>query len=403
MISTSIVGDRVRRLRTALGLSQADLAERVGLATGSVSMLENGRLPVDSSILETLAAVLDCSPIYLSASRAEPLTSKPHLRAYADAPSRFVDRTIADTVTAVQFARELDLSMMPDVLPLFDGDLNDDDAIEEFAQVVRAHAGLEAGDVVRNAIRAAERLGCVVLPMDSELGRHLGLSMRVDGRPVIRVSRPTAGADNSVPGDRQRFTVAHELGHLVLHQDNPPPPTAVEATRMEKQAHRFGASFLAPAEALLADLDARGGRVTLTTLAQLKEIWGVAIKALVMRFRHLGVIDEDQARSLYKQISARRWNTVEPVPVGNESAVWMARAIEKKLADQPNPIIAAGSKVGLGSSYLTRWTDWSPVVRSSDSNVVDFDQGRIRVGSTSPSRSRTIARLPVRPAGRPEH
>lgn len=360
MITKSLIGERVRRLRVALGLGQAELALQAGMSAGALSMLENGRWPVDEPQLSALADVLDCTPGYLMATGADPLTTRPWLRAYADAPRRVVDRTVADSVTAVEAAELLGLKMVPDSLPLFDEDPNDEAAIEEFATEVRGVADLGPGDVVRNAIRAAERLGCVVLPIEDELGRHLGLSLRVSGHPVIRASRPSSDPDRTVPGDRQRFTVAHELGHLTLHQGSPPPDSAAEAARFEKQAHRFAAAFLAPGDALLADLEALGGRVTLTTLAQLKETWGVAIKMLVLRFRHLGIIDDDHARSLYKQISARRWNKVEPVVVGTESAVWLSKAIDSRWKGSPDAVAAASEGSGLGAAYFARWLDWSP-------------------------------------------
>lgn len=84
-------------------------------------------------------------------------------------------------------------------------------------------------------------------------------------------------------------------------------------------------AFLAPADPLLADLDQLGGRVTLTTVAELKKTWGVSIKMLVVRFRQLGRTDDQHARSLYKQISARKWNKAEPVAVGHEHAIWPGR------------------------------------------------------------------------------
>jgi Zn-dependent peptidase ImmA (M78 family)/transcriptional regulator with XRE-family HTH domain len=397
MNDRSSIGERVRRLRVALGLGQLELADHAGLASGAISMLENGRAAVDANAIDSLAAALGCEPWYLTTDQPEPVATKPQLRAYADAPSRFVDRAIADSITAVQFILQMDLPAVPDTLPLFDGDLNDDAEIERFAGVVRAQAALQPDDVVGNAIRAAERLGCVVLPLDSELGRHLGLSMRVDGRPVIRVSRPSDDLDHHVPGDRQRFTVAHELGHLVLHQASRPPVTAIEATRAEKQAHRFAGAFLAPADAVMADLERFGGRVTLGTLAQLKEVWGVSIKSLVVRFQHLNIVSDEQARSLYKQISARRWNKEEPVPVGNEAAVWLSRAISKKLPNAGQPLGDAASGAGISSSYVERWVDWSPSpdVRPG-ADVVSLDFGRPRAFTHRDAPGR-VSRMPVRP------
>lgn len=190
--------------------------------------------------------------------------------------------------------------------------------------------------------------------MESELGRHLGLSLRVDDVPVIRVARTSVDAESAVPGDRQRFTVAHEIGHLVLHAGLGAPLSASDASHRESEAHRFASAFLAPGDAVLHDLNSLGGRVTLTTLTRLKEKWGLSIKAFVVRFRQLGVIDEDQARSLYKQISARKWNKVEPVVVGNESAVWLTKALGSSRDDIQRAL-------GLGDSYFRAWLDWSPL------------------------------------------
>ena len=340
-------------------------------------MLENGRLPLTDKLVSAIARPLGCEPTYLRADSREPLTTKPWLRAYADASKRAVDRAVADSTTAVDVIRYLGLEQIPDTLPLFGGDANDDDAIEHFALEVREAAGLDRDDVVPNAIRAAERLGCVVLPMDDELGRHLGLSLRVDATAVIRVARPSASREHHIPGDRQRFTVAHELGHLTLHHASPPPDTPAQAARIEKQAHHFAGAFLAPGDALLADLDRAGGRVTLSTLTTLKATWGVAIKALVVRFRQLGVIDEDHARSLYKQISARGWNKGEPVEVGNEDAIWMERALSKRARSTGGAAATMPHAVGLAPRYFDAWTNWSPAPADvAEAKVIEFRRSR---------------------------
>jgi Zn-dependent peptidase ImmA (M78 family)/DNA-binding XRE family transcriptional regulator len=364
------VGERVRRLRVGLGLSQADLAATSGQASGSISMLENGRLPLDENLLASVARVLDCTPMYLTSGPGEPLTTKPWLRAYADASKRAVDRAIADSTTAMDVIARLGLERIPDTLPLFVGDPNDDEAIERFALEVREAAKLDHDDVVPNAMRAAERLGCVILPMEDELGRHLGLSLRIDTTPVIRIARPSDDPERHVPGDRQRFTLAHELGHLTLHHSSPPPDTPQQAAIIERQAHRFAGAFLAPGDALLADFDRAGGRVTLSTLSTLKATWGVAIKALVVRFQQLGVIDDEHARSLYKQISARRWNKNEPVSVGNENAIWMRKALAKVAPGGDSAIPRSSTAVGLGRQYFENWIDWSPTPAGSAAGTV---------------------------------
>lgn len=393
-MSLNETGARVRRLRLANGLGQVELAELMGLANGAVSMVENGRTPLSDELLAKLAKELGCSPSFLVRPAPTPLVTQPLMRAYADAPKRAVDRQLADASLVLETAGLLRLRSVPDSLPTFDGDLDDEHAVEQFAMDVRAAAQLNEGDVVGNAIRSAERLGCVVLPMPDELGRHLGMSLRIDAMPVLCVSRASADPDSDVPGDRQRFTVLHEVGHLAMHSHLGPPQTADQAARFEKQAHLFAGTFLAPGDAMLEELHSLGGRVTLQTLAAIKGRWGIAIKALVMRFRQLGVIDADQARSLYKQISARGWNKGEPVPVGAETAIWLSRAIDKRFADKPSPIDAAAEQAGLDVGHLRRWVDWTRVEAPAGEVVEMKAVGR--PGGRSSGKTATVTPLSSR-------
>ncbi len=322
-------------------------------------MLENGHQELDGNVLKALAEVLDCTTEYLTFEKTTVPVDRPKLRAYADASQRSVDRTLHDTITAADAIRRLRLRTLEMRVPNFDGDLNDDQAIDRVAADVRALASLNDVEVVPNVIRAVERLGCVVLPLDGELGKHWGMSVAVGDIPVIRVTRPSNDPEFDIPGDRQRFTVAHELGHLVLHSGSAQPSTPADAARLEREANRFAAAFLVPGDAALDDLNAAGGRVTLSVLAQLKQKWGYAIKAFVFRFRELGVIDDAQARSLYKQISARRWNKDEPHRPGTESAVWLRKALQERFDGDEGPRRAAAA-AGLHERYLQRWLDWSP-------------------------------------------
>jgi transcriptional regulator with XRE-family HTH domain len=376
--SQAVIGQRIRRLRHVAGLGQEDFAKEVGIASGSVSKLENGRLPISDELLSDVSASLGCTPHFLTSSTELVPTTRPWLRAYADAPKRTVDQLVDDCTTAMEAIVISGLKLLPDAIPNFSGDLTDHTAIEDFAMDVRVAAGLNENDVVGNSIRAAERLGCVVLPMLDELGRHIGLSVRANMTSVICLGRWTSDG-RPVPGDRQRWTVAHELGHLALHVAQGPPTTSVEASEVEKQAHAFAGAFLAPGDAMLDELARLGGRVTLQTLARIKETWGVSIKALVTRFRNLDVIDADHARSLFKQISARGWNKNEPVPVGTEKAIWFVRAIDNAMPGADDPVAKVARVVGLDRKHFERWIDWSPPVVAE---VVTPEFGRPSSGVT---------------------
>lgn len=354
---------RVLRLRTARGMTQAELARRLDIPTSALSRVLSGHQPIEHDDAVRLAEALDCRQEVLTRPTADALYTRPWLRAYADAPQKVVEQYLADSLLALEAFSDLRLKRLPERLPVFTGDLSDDSEIEAFATEVREAADVVGTQEVPNVTRASERLGCVVLPMDNELGKHLGMSLFVDGTPVLRVSRPSG--DGGIPGDRQRFTVAHELGHVTLHSSCPPPDSAEQAKEIEKQAHRFAASFLLPGDSFLEDLEQTGrGRVTLATLARMKERWGVSVKAMVVRLQQLNRIDVDQARSLYKQISARGWNKNEPVDVDNERAIWLGRALSQRYTGE-DPLGEAASLTGLDRSYFESWTDWEPIVPAS--------------------------------------
>lgn len=363
-----VLARRVRRLRVALGLSQSELASRARQPATSVSLIETASTVATADVITAFARALGCTPEYLTDDIPEPAEPRPQLRAYADAPKRHVDTLVEDAITAVEASATLELTRIPSSIPLFGGDANDDDSIELLAYEIRAQLGLHHDEPITNAVRAAERLGCMVLPLDSELGRHLGVSFWVDETPVIRVSRASLDPAESVPGDRQRFTVAHELGHLALHRFAPPPATPADAARVEREAHRFAGAFLAPAEAVRERIAARRDRVTLSVLASMKEQWGVSIKALVVRVRQLGLIDDDHARSLYKQISARKWNKLEPVHVDNETAVWWGRALTDRYSTAS--VERAAQESGLAPSYFMGWASWEPLPAAAE--PIDF-------------------------------
>lgn len=352
---------RIQRLRTARGLTQAELAEQLEIPASAFSRVLSGQLPIDSADAQRLADALECSPELLSRPTSDVLHTRPWLRAYADAPKKMVEQYVADTLLALESFVEMRLKQMPERLPVFTGDLNDDNEIDDFATEVREAADVPPVRAVPNVTRAAERLGCLVLPMDNELGKHLGMSLFVNGTPVIRVSRPTGSG--GVPGDRQRFTLAHELAHVTLHSSCPPPETAEQAKAIEKQANRFAGAFLLPGDSFLSDLDEVGGRVTLSTLSKLKERWGVAIKAMVFRLQQLHRIDMDHSRSLYKQISARGWNKNEPMEVGNEGAIWLAKALSQRFPGD-DPLAQAADRTGIHRPYFDSWTSWEPNVEA---------------------------------------
>lgn len=348
--------DRVKRLRLLRRWDQARLAKEAGTSATAISQIENGRAAPTTDQITGIASALGYSPEFMTAELQLLPTTTPLLRAYADASKKESDARTAGAIIAGEYVRRLNLTPLPDIIPPFAGEIDDDASIEQAADELRQLAQIDPDAVVTNALRAAERVGCVVLPLDSELGRHLGMSVRSDQIPIICVAK------SGIPGDRQRHTIAHELGHLSLHGQAPPPRDPKEAARMEKQANRFAAAFLGPRDPLLESLHEVGGKVTLRALTDVKAIWGISIKSLVGRYQSLGAIDADHARSLYKQISARKWTTAEPVYVPTESAQWLSRSLLRRASTDDLELASErlAGLIGGNARDLFEFANWTP-------------------------------------------
>lgn len=106
-----------------------------------------------------------------------------------------------------------------------------------------------------------------------------------------------------MPADRKRLTLAHELGHLVLH-DNFPGEDA------ERDANRFAAEFLMP-ESTFSPLLKRTA-LTLPNLAALKIEWKVSMQAIFERGMSLGYATSDDRRKFYIAMNRKGWKVNEP-------------------------------------------------------------------------------------------
>lgn len=314
-----MTSERVRHARIYHGWSQADLAERVGTTQPKISQLEKGSYQ-SSELVDAVAVVTQFSRWWFDLG---PLPDLPKgslkFRKRASASDRDDERIRAHVRNAIELVTKLENA--PGVPPVrltpHTGPVTVED-IEEVAGEAREWLGVGPYDPIPNLVRAVERCGVIVIGSAVEIHKHDGASFWPDypvGRPIVCVSRGTVG-------DRQRFSVGHEVGHLVLHQFGTREPALAE-----QEAHRFAGALLLPRKAALDEITCP---VTLRSLAHIKARWGMAIRALVRRCLDLRIIDETKRVSLEKQISARGWTRAEPVEVNYENPRLLRLLLERQ-------------------------------------------------------------------------
>jgi Zn-dependent peptidase ImmA (M78 family) len=128
----------------------------------------------------------------------------------------------------------------------------------------------------------------------------------MDGMGVLLTDLPPlVFVNTNIPQDRLRFTLMHEIGHLVLHQSSSIREVSQE---IEAEAHRFASAFLMPKQEIKPQLR----DLSISKLAQLKRHWRVSMSALLMRAKELGTITPADERQLWRELSRHGWRKREP-------------------------------------------------------------------------------------------
>jgi Zn-dependent peptidase ImmA (M78 family) len=122
----------------------------------------------------------------------------------------------------------------------------------------------------------------------------------VDGKTLL----PVIASRQGVPGDRQRFSLAHELGHLMIR--------ATGELETEATMNRFAGAFLVPDSAARFELG--GVRRSLDTheLHLLKHKYGLSMQGWIYRAKDLALLSEPRAAGLFRDFRMRGWHRQEP-------------------------------------------------------------------------------------------
>lgn len=335
--------DRLRNLRLLKGLSQEDLSRASGLPQSTISKLETGQLEMKDDMVAAVCRATQTSQSFFGARRDEvPHGSLQFRRTSSVIAERRVNAFFSETYCVaddlLQRAR-VPIGELPEV------DVDDvvtDEAIEDAAQRTRAALGIADDVPIPHLTRLLERAGVAVTPMflgdpsdahsdpDSALGSsratgHLGISYRGSSE------RSLIATFGGQPGDRLRFTLAHELGHLVLHTFR------FGARDPEGEANRFASALLVPRQRAMEMLDPR---LHLQDYVGLKATWGMSIAALIVRGRQLGLLDQTRVRSLFVTLSRVGWRKQEPGHVAPEEPLLLRRAIERVFPGRPLHTVA---------------------------------------------------------------
>lgn len=290
--------------REARGLTQAELSLKARIGQGTLSKYETGIQEPSNDAAETLSATL-LFPISFFFQSGRPYGFPPyHYRKRKKLSAKALGRIMAEMNIRRMHIQRLMVSYQSQIkttIPEIDRDEYHGRAskrldIEDVARTIRESWMLPTGPIP-HMVDLLEDNGAIVVPCDFGTDLIDAMSQRIDGLPcLIFVNKHT-------PADRIRHTLAHELGHMVLHTT-----TLHDDETMESEADDFAGAFLLPADEIRTQLR----RFDLRQLANMKGYWKVSMAAIAMRADRLKLVTEYQRKNFWMEMGRLGYRKREP-------------------------------------------------------------------------------------------
>lgn len=302
---------QLKKARIARGMTMKDLAKKADVSRQMISNYEMGKTTPKGSTLIRLINVLDFPSSFFSEEYNVSLHGPTFFRKKNAATKKIrsmqsirleFQKRIFDTLSEYINFPKINLPSM------IDCDVQDitDKMIIEKARETRLFWNISKDEPIDNVIQVLETNGIIVVEANMTNDSLDAVSQIIEERPFILL------ADNHESSVRRRFNVAHELGHILLHNgvESIEDYTSQELKNIiEKQANLFASEFLMPTEAFEKKLLS----TSLEYYIDIKSYWKVSIQAMIYKTFQLDLINEDQKLYLNKKISFNKWKKREPL------------------------------------------------------------------------------------------
>ena len=283
--------DFFKLAREARGLSQKALADGMHVVQSDISKVESGKKPPSDAFVEKAADFFKVSKDFFS----QPARAIPSGLVF-NRKRTALSKSDRERIEAEARMRIMDVRAMAAAYgePL-GADLPDCSGLtpEEAARHLRDAWNVPIGPI-ENLVALLEKHRVFVVAFDfgTDLLDAFFMPPADDDDPCCIVFN----ANPSFPPDRHRFTLAHELGHVVLHRNEFTDDDKSECKRQESEANAFAGEFLAPESDIRDDL---APPLSFARLRTLKGKWKMSMASLVHRAQDLGVLKPAEAQRIW--------------------------------------------------------------------------------------------------------
>ncbi|MBA4689156.1 MAG: ImmA/IrrE family metallo-endopeptidase [Candidatus Galacturonibacter soehngenii] len=303
-------GDRLRIARNYRGVTAGELADRVGVQRQTISMYENSKLNnPEISNLKRISDELEFPlKFFMEDIKIELGHSSTYFRSLLTTNKKY--RT--EQETKVQFISIIYkyLSEYLEFSPLNIPKIKQGTSPEDAAKILRDYWNL-GNKPINNIIYLVESNGIIVTDFDTTTGDVDAYSHKIEFEDVQTFL--IGYSKNKTAASRIHFDIAHELGHILLHDWNEDLENIdkQEFKEIEQQANDFAAAFLLPKEEFISDVGGYANK--LSYYEEMKKRWKVSIAAMIRRSYKLNLIDNEEYQRLMRNMQKQGIRKVEPL------------------------------------------------------------------------------------------
>lgn len=288
----AIFSNKVKSARKLRAWSQQKLADELDVSKNMISKYEKGKSIPSSRILIKLAKTFQLSLDYFLTPSAVELGT---------INFRKKSKLAVKTLNSIKEEVRLKLSNYIEIENILQIDnafaptiqKREIKALEDLEKIVlKIREDWQIGlDPVHNITQLLEDQRIKVIEIAEPENLFDGLATLIDDQYAVIV------VNKNFPIERKRFTLLHELGHLILDIAD------CDDKEEEKYCNQFAAEFLFPKSSVLKEFGYKRHSISVRELIETQKKYGISIQAIVYRLVDLNVISKQRQQSFYKRIN----------------------------------------------------------------------------------------------------
>ena len=312
------IGNNLKRIRLLNNLSLREAGKLLNMSATAISKYENGLIIPNSS------KILDFAKAYK-------VKARDILRSYNVPVIKFINFRKDGNINnnTLELLKDIIKNKISDYLEVINLDnsfnydclkkysCNSYDDIETIANKFRSDYNLSINQPLSNLINILENIGIIIITIqniDNKFNNFDGFSEIINGIPIIVLLDLDDGA-------RERFTIVHELGHLILDINK----------NLDKEiaCNKFASCFLMPKDCVIKEFGKSRKSISFLELLFFKKEYKVSLKAIIHRLKELDIINESLYKSINIFLNQKKKNNQEIFNVEKEVSYQFQRIVYK--------------------------------------------------------------------------